>query len=113
MMQKRLFWCEFWFLWSAGAITSAIVVLLVRIPTTPLATLLLLRGHSEKALLLGAEATEILVELAIAVICGLLAAPRAGLGAPIVENWLRGEPIRSHVRSLLVPSLVVAILLAV
>jgi hypothetical protein len=45
--------------------------------------------------------------------CGLLAAHRIGLGAPIVENWLRGEPIKPQVRPTLVPSLVVGILLAV
>jgi hypothetical protein len=113
MMGKRLFWREFWLLWSAGAITGAIFAALVRIPTTPVATILLLRGHSQKPLLVGTEAIEIAVELAIAVSCGLLAAHRIGLGAPIVEKWLCGEPIKSHVRALLVPSLVVGILLAV
>jgi hypothetical protein len=113
MMEKRLFWREFWFLWSAGAITGAIFAALVRIPTTPVAAILLLRGHSQKPLLVGTEATEITVELAIAVSCGLLAAHRIGLGAPIVEKWLCGEPIKSQVRPLLVPSLVVGILLAV
>ena len=56
---------------------------------------------------------EIPVELAIAVGCGLLAAHRIGLGAPIVENWLRGEPIKSQAGSLLVPSSLVAVFLAV
>jgi len=112
MMGKRLFWREFWLLWSAGAITGAIFAALVRIPTTPVATILLLRGHSQKPLLVGTEAIEITVELAIAVSCGLLAAHRIGLGAPIVEKWLCGEPIRSQVRPWLVPSLVVGILLA-
>ena len=47
MTEKRLFWREFWILWGAGAITSAIFAALVRIPTTPFATFLLLRGHSQ------------------------------------------------------------------
>ncbi len=113
MTEKRLFWREFWLLWSAGAITSAIFAALVRIPTTPFATFLLLRGHSQKALMVGTEAIEIAVGLAIAVSCGLLAAHRIGLGAPIVEKWLCGEPIKSQARALFVPSLVVGILLAV
>ena len=113
MTEKRLFWREFWFLWSAGVISSAISAVLARIPVTPLATFLLLRGHSQKLLLAGTEAVEILVELAIAVSCGLLAAHRIGLGAPIVEKWLRGGPIKSDVRSSIVPSLTVAMLLAV
>jgi hypothetical protein len=98
MMGKRLFWREFWVLWTAGAITSAIFAALVRIPTTPFATFLLLRGHSQKPLLVGTEAIEIIVGLAIAVSCGLLAAHRIGLGAPIVEKWLCGETIESQVR---------------
>src|SRR5258708_17374773 len=113
MMETQLFWLELWLLWSAGAITGAIFAALVRIPTTPVATILLLRGHSQKPLLVGTEAIEITVELAIAVSCGLLAAHRIGLGAPIVEKWLCGEPIKSQVRPLLVPSLVVGILLAI
>jgi hypothetical protein len=113
MTEKRLFWREFWLLWSAGAITGAIFAASVRIPTTPVAAILLLRGHSQKPLLVGTEAIEIAVELAIAVSCGLLAAHRVGLGAPVVEKWLCGETIRSQVRLLLVPSLVVGILLAV
>jgi hypothetical protein len=113
MMEKRLFWREFWILWGAGAITGAIFAALVRIPTTPIASMLLLRGHTQKPLLVGVEATEITIELAIAVSCGLLAAHPIGLGGPILEKWLCGEPIKAQVRTLLVPSLVVGILLAV
>src|SRR5713226_4303599 len=112
MIEKRLFWREFWLLWSAGDITGAIFAALVRIPTTPVASILLLRGHSQKPLLVGTEAIEITVELAIAVSCGLLAAHRIGLGAPIVEKWLRGEAIKSQLRPRLVPSLLVGILVA-
>jgi hypothetical protein len=112
-MGKPVFWREFWLLWSAGAITTATFAALVEIPTTPLAGFLLLRGHSEKALLVGTEAMEITIGLAIAVSCGLLAAHRIGLGAPIVERWLSGEPIKSQVRALLVPCLVVGISIAV
>src|SRR6266576_1312720 len=100
-------------LWGAGVATSVIFAAMVRIPTTPLAMFLLLRNYSQKPLLLGMEAIEITVGLAIAVSCGLLAAHRVGLGAPILETWLRGEAIKSQVRQVLVPSLVVGTLLAV
>jgi hypothetical protein len=95
MTEKRLFWRQFSLLWGAGVILGAIFAALVRIPTTPLATLLLLRNHSQKLLLLGVEAIEVIVGLAIAVSCGLFAAHRVGLGAPILEKWLRGEKIKS------------------
>lgn len=113
MTEKRLFWRQFWLLWGAGVIIGAIVAALVRIPTTPLAALLLLRNHSQKPVLLGVEAIEITIELAIAVSCGLFAARRVGLGAPILEKWLRGEKIKSQLRSLLVPTFLVGILIAV
>lgn len=113
MMEKRLFWREFWLLWGAAVVTGVVFAGLVRIPTTPFAAFLLLKGHTQKALLLGTEAIEIPFELAIAVSCGLLAAHRIGLGAPVVEKWLRGEPIKSQLRPVLVSSLVVGILLAV
>jgi hypothetical protein len=112
MMGKRLFWREFWLLWSVGVIIGAIWAALARIPTTPLATLLLLRNHSEKPLLLGVETIEITVGLAIAVSCGLLAAHRVGLGAPILEKWLRGEEIKSQLRPMFVASLLVGTLVA-
>lgn len=111
-MGKRLFWREFWLLWGAGVIIAATFAASVRIPTTPLAMLLLLRNQSQKPLLLGTEAIEITVGLAIAVSCGLLAAHRVGLGAPVLEKWLRGEAAKSQLRSLLVPSLLVGVLLA-
>lgn len=111
-MVRRLFWREFWLLWGAGVIVAATFAAFVRIPTTPLAMLLLLRNHSQRPLLLGMEAIEITVGLAIAVSCGLLAAHRVGLGAPVLEKWLRGEAVKSQLRSLLVPSLLVGVLIA-
>jgi len=111
-MEKRLFLREFWLLWSVGVATAAISAAIVRFPITPFAAFLLLRGQSARLLLVGAEAIEIPVEFAIAVGCGLLAAHRIGLGAPIVEDWLRGMPTKSQIRSALVPCLVVGILLA-
>jgi len=62
---------------------------------------------------LGMEAIEITVWLAITVGVGLLAAHGVGLGAPILERWLHGEKIRSQLRSALVPSLLVGVLIAV
>jgi len=112
MMERRLFWRQFWLLWGAGVIVGAIFAAMVRMPTTPLAMLLLLKDHSQKPLLLGMEAIELTFGLAIAVSCGLLAAHRVGLGAPILEKWLRGEAIKSQLRPLLVPSLLVGILIA-
>jgi hypothetical protein len=73
---------------------------------------LLLRNHSQKSLLMGVETIEIIVELAIAVSCGLLAGRRLGLGAPILEKWFLGGTIRSQLQSVLVPSLLVGILIA-
>lgn len=112
MIEKRLFWREFWLLWSAGAITGATFAVLVRIPITPVATILFLRGYSRRPLLLGMEAAEIAVWLAIAVSVGLFAAHRVGLGARLLEGWLRGEAIKSQLRSMLVPSLLVGVLIA-
>jgi hypothetical protein len=112
MTEKRLFWREFWFLWGTGVIVGAIFAALVRIPTTPLAMLLLLKDHAQKPLLVGTEAIELTIGLAIAVSCGLLAARCVGLGAPIVEKWLRGEAIKSQLCPRLVPSLLVGIFVA-
>jgi hypothetical protein len=112
MMGNRLFWREFWILWGAGVIIGAIHAALARLPTTPLAMLLLLRTNSQRPLLMGVEMIEITVGLAIGVCGGLLAAHRIGLGAPIIEKWLRGEAIKSQLRSLLVPSVLVGILVA-
>jgi hypothetical protein len=112
MMGKRLFWREFWLLWGVGAITGGTFAVLVRIPITPLATILFLRGYSKRPPLLGMEAVEITVWLAITVSGGLLAAHRVGLGAPLLEAWLRGGTIKSQLRSMLVPSLLVGVLIA-
>jgi hypothetical protein len=112
IMEKRLFWREFCILWGAGVVIGAIYAALVRLPTTPLAMLLLLTNHSQRPLLMGVEMIEITVELAIAVSCGLLAGHRLGLGAPILEKWFLGETIRSQLQLVLVPSLLVGILIA-
>ena len=112
-MEKRLFWREFWILWTAGVVTSAALAAQARLPITPVASLLLLEGHSSGALLFGTQAIEIPLELTIAVWCGLVAAHRVGLGAPLLERWLSADPTKIEVRRLLRSSIVVGTLVAI
>lgn len=110
-MDKKLFWREFWILWGLGVVAGAVAAYIAKLPVTPLANYLFIKGHdlygSSLACLEGAE---IAVELAIAVGVGLLAAHAVGLGAPILEAALRGEKDFPNLTSLLVPTLVAGVI---
>ena len=109
-IEKRLFWREFRILFGAGLIADAILVAISRLPTTPVAMFLFVKGNAQRPVLLGIAAAETVIELALIVGLGLLAARSHGLGAPILEKRLRGEPIRPHLQSVFVPALLVGVL---
>ena len=109
-MDKKLFWREFWILWGLGVVAGVAGALITTLPVTPLANHLFLKGDDlSRHSLLGLELAEIVFELAITVGVGLLAAHAVGLGAPLLEAWLRGARSHPSVSSLLVPMLVVGI----
>jgi hypothetical protein len=109
-IERQLFWREFWILFGAGAIADAVLVAISHLPTTPIAMFLFVRDNPQRLVLLGIAAAETVVELAIIVGLGLLAADSVALGAPILEKYLRSEPIRPHLRSVFVPALLVGVL---
>jgi membrane protease YdiL (CAAX protease family) len=49
------------------------------------------------------------VQIAILVAAGLFFAHRAGLGAPVLDGWLRGEKAGATLKSILVPSILTGI----
>lgn len=110
---KRLLWREFWILFGAGVIAHAILVAISHVPTTPFALFLFVKDNPQRPVLLGIAAAETVIELALIVGLGLLAARSMGLGAPILEKWLRSEPIRPHLRSVFGPALAVGVLIGV
>jgi hypothetical protein len=91
--EKRLFWREFWILFGAGLIANAILVALSHLPTTPVAMFWFIKDNPQSRMFLAIAAAEIVIDLALVVGLGLLAAHAMGFGAPILETWLRGEPV--------------------
>ena len=109
-MDKKLFWREFWILWGLGVIADASGAFIARLPITPIANYLFFKGCDlHQAWFVGMEAAEIVVEMAIVVGVGLLAAHAVGLGAPLLEAWLRGERSYPSLSSLVVPTLLVGV----
>lgn len=113
MSEKRLFWREFWILWAGGVIANVALAGQSRIPITPIAGVLLFKGHLPRALLSATQAIEIPLELALTVWCGLLAAQRIGLGAPLLDRWLGTDPVKVELWRLIRSSILVGILVAI
>jgi hypothetical protein len=108
--RRKLFWREFWILWGAGVVSAAVAALISGLPVTPVADRLFLGNVLSRGGLLDViEGVEIVLETAIIVGVGLLAARSLGLGAPFLERWLRGERISVHGRSLLIPALLIGV----
>ena len=110
-IEKRLLGREFCVLFGAGVIADAILVAISHLPTTPVAMYLFVEYNPPKPEMLGIEGAEIVINLALIVGLGLLAARSMGFGAPILEKWLRGQPIRPHLLSAFVPALLVGVLI--
>ncbi len=112
--QRRIFWREFFWLWTIAAVLGALSLLLVHFPLAGLARQLFIPFHSEStALMLVAVTAQNSFELAISIGVGLWAAHRVGLGAPVLEAWLRNESVRPYLRAPIVPILLTAVLFVV
>lgn len=102
---KALFWREFLILLGAGTLGVVAVIpyqftLLGGVPEeTPVSFPVLL--------LLSILQNMVLLALAIGV--GLFCARRVGLGAPILEGWLRGERVGERVRAIVSPSILLGL----
>ena len=109
--ETRLFWREFCILFGAGVIADAVLVAMSHLPTTPIAVYVFVKYNPPRPEMLSIAAAEIVINLALIVGLGLWAAHSTGFGAPILEKWLRGQPVRKHLRSALVPTLIVGVLI--
>jgi hypothetical protein len=109
--QERTFWREFLCLWTLAVAVGALSSLLTHFPPAGLERLLLIPFHSQstRALLIALVAQNS-IHLAIAVGVGLVAAHRVGLGAPVLEAWLRGEPVGPYVHAPVRPILLTVLL---
>lgn len=102
---KALFWWEFFILLGAAALGVVAVIpyqftLLGGVPEeipVPLPLLLLL------------SVLQNMVLFALAIGVGLFCARRVGLGAPILEGWLRGGKVGERGRAIVVPSILLGL----
>ncbi|MFQ5885906.1 MAG: type II CAAX prenyl endopeptidase Rce1 family protein [Anaerolineae bacterium] len=105
LSDRALFWREFFILLGAGLL-GVIAVL----PYT-----ITLQGGVPKELpipfplLLAIGVAQNGLILALAIGVGLLCARRVGLGAPILEGWLRGEKVGERGRAIILPSILLGL----
>jgi hypothetical protein len=109
--KRRLFWREFLILFGAGVIADVILVGVSHLPTTPIAMYVFVKYNPTRPEMLAIAAAEIVVNLALIVGLGLRAAHATGFGAPILEKWLRGQPVRQQLRLVFIPALIVGLLI--
>jgi hypothetical protein len=103
-IERKLFWREFLCLWGAGVGLETLAIRLSAMSPAGLARELVIPLHIQSAafielLLLAQNA----IHLAIAVGVGLVAAHKAGMGAPILEGWFRRQPIGALMRASILP----------
>ena len=110
--QKPLFAREFLCLWLIAATAQALSDFLSHFPAAALERLLWIPIHSQSArALLIALIAEHSIHLAIAVGTGLIVAHRLGLGAPLLEAWLRGEALSPYSHAPVRPILLIVVLI--
>jgi len=102
-MRKPFNWREFLILWGVGVLGVVAVLpytltlqapLIEQMPSLPMPL----------SVVIAVQIVQNAVLVAIAVGLGLLLATRIGLGAPLLEARLRGEPVGQRLRALLAPS---------
>ena len=113
-MQRDIFWHEFFWLWGIAAATTALSIALEPLPPAGLSRLLFIPVPTQsEALILLALIVQNSIRLAIIAGVGLVVAHQIGLAAPLLEAWLRREPIRPRLRAAIVPiALTIAVLVA-
>jgi hypothetical protein len=103
--QKSNFWQEFFCLWTVAVALSALSVALVHLGPANISRLLFIPFHAKSTFpLLFALIIQNCLQLAVCVGVGLVVAHKLGLGAPILEAWLRREPIGPRLFRILLPT---------
>jgi hypothetical protein len=102
--QKWIFWREFICLWTISVVIGLLQVALVRMPSSVIARQLRIPIPTKSPLLIIAAAIiQDCIWLAIVIGVGLIVARKIGLGAPLLEAWLKREPVRQRLRGSLIP----------
>jgi hypothetical protein len=103
--QKSIFWQEFFCLWTVAVALSALSAALVHLGPANISRLLFIPFHAKSTFpLLFALIIQNSLQLAVCVGVGLVVAHKLGLGAPILEAWLRREPIGTRLFRILLPT---------
>jgi hypothetical protein len=102
--QKGIFWREFICLWAISVAIELLQVALIRMPSSVIARQLLIPIPTKSSfLVLVATVIQDCIWLAIVIGVGLIVAHKIGLGAPLLEAWLKREPVRQRSRGSLIP----------
>jgi hypothetical protein len=113
-VQTRLFRLEFLCFWITAVAITALSMTLAPLPPAGLARQLFIPLHTNStAIVFTGLLVQKSIQLAIVVGVGLVVAHKIGLGAPLLEAWLRKEPIRPLLRSAILPiALTIVVLVA-
>lgn len=110
--QKSIFWQEFFCLWSVAVALSALSAALVPLGPALISRLLFIPFQAKSTfLLLLALIIQNSLQLAVCVGVGLVVAHKLGLGAPILEAWLRREPIGPRLLPILLPTAIAVVVI--
>jgi hypothetical protein len=114
LTQKQLFWREFWLLFGTAMVISVLFLWLMHFPLEALTGLFPIPARPRSIwLTILMKFGQSTIELAVFVSVGLWAAHRVGLGAPILERWLRNEYLDFRARRYLLPVAITATLVAI
>src|SRR5579863_2340464 len=113
LSQKQLFWREFWILFGVALVVSLPFWWFMHFPIDALTWLFPIASRPKSIwIIILTYCGQQTIDLAVFVSVGLWAAHRVGLGAPILERWLRNEPIDLRVHRYLTPVAATAALIA-